>query len=64
LTIGALAKEAGVHVETIRYYQRRGLLDEPVRPAGGIQNRAIAGREPDYLYMKWYSNYPEARSGI
>lgn len=37
LTIGALAKQAGVHVETIRYYQRRGLLDEPARPAGGIR---------------------------
>lgn len=35
LTIGKLATEAGVNVETIRYYQRRGLLTEPVRPAGG-----------------------------
>ena len=26
LTIGALAKSAGVGVETVRYYQRRGLL--------------------------------------
>lgn len=37
LTIGGLAKQAGVHVETIRYYQRRGLLDAPARPAGGIR---------------------------
>ena len=37
LTIGGLAKQAGVNVETIRYYQRRGLLDEPARPAGGIR---------------------------
>lgn len=37
LTIGVLARQAGVHVETIRYYQRRGLLDEPERPAGGIR---------------------------
>lgn len=37
LTIGGLAKAAGVHVETIRYYQRRGLLPEPERPAGGIR---------------------------
>lgn len=37
LTIGALAKAAGVHVETIRYYQRRELLEEPLRPAGGIR---------------------------
>jgi MerR family mercuric resistance operon transcriptional regulator len=35
LTIGKLATAAGVNVETIRYYQRRGLLTEPVRPAGG-----------------------------
>lgn len=37
LTIGQLARKAGAHVETIRYYQRRGLLDEPRRPAGGIR---------------------------
>jgi hypothetical protein len=29
LTIGQLAKRARVHVETIRYYERRGLLPEP-----------------------------------
>jgi MerR family mercuric resistance operon transcriptional regulator len=29
LTIGKIAKLAGVNVETIRYYQRRGLLSEP-----------------------------------
>lgn len=35
LTIGKLAKAAAVNVETIRYYQRRGLLEEPPRPLGG-----------------------------
>lgn len=35
LTIGKLADAAGVNVETIRYYQRRGLLDEPAKPQGG-----------------------------
>lgn len=35
MTIGQLAQEAGVNVETIRYYQRRGLLDEPQRPMSG-----------------------------
>ncbi|MBS7663207.1 Hg(II)-responsive transcriptional regulator [Pseudomonas lalucatii] len=35
LSIGRLAKAAEVSVETIRYYQRRGLLAEPVKPAGG-----------------------------
>jgi MerR family transcriptional regulator, mercuric resistance operon regulatory protein len=36
-TIGTLAKQAGVNVETIRYYQRRGLVGEPARPLGGIR---------------------------
>lgn len=37
LTIGELAKSAGVHIETIRFYQRRGLLAEPERPQGSIR---------------------------
>ncbi|MCA1780476.1 MAG: MerR family transcriptional regulator [Xanthomonadaceae bacterium] len=39
-TIGALARQAGVGVETVRYYQRRGLLHEPERPHGGIRRYA------------------------
>ena len=35
MTIGQLAEAAGVNVETIRYYQRRGLMDVPNRPPGG-----------------------------
>ena len=35
LTIGRLADEAGVNVETIRYYQRRGLMVEPDKPFNG-----------------------------
>ena len=35
LTIGRLPKAAGVNVETIRYYHRRGLVEEPRKPAGG-----------------------------
>jgi MerR family mercuric resistance operon transcriptional regulator len=35
MTIGRLAKAAGVNVETIRYYQRRGLIAEPQKPLGG-----------------------------
>jgi MerR family mercuric resistance operon transcriptional regulator len=35
VTIGRLAKAAGVNVETIRYYQRRGLIAEPNKPFGG-----------------------------
>ena len=37
MTIGALASAAGVGIETIRYYQRRGLLHEPRRPAQGVR---------------------------
>lgn len=33
-TIGKLAKSAGVGVETVRYYQRRGLLAEPAAASG------------------------------
>lgn len=36
-TIGSLAKAAGVGVETVRYYQRRGLLPEPARPPGEVR---------------------------
>lgn len=34
MKIGALAKAGGVGVETIRYYQRRGLLGTPAGAAG------------------------------
>ena len=37
LTIGALANTAGVNVETIRFYQRKRLLDKPKRLAGEIR---------------------------
>ena len=38
LTISRLAASADVHVETVRYYQRRGLLPEPRRPQGGVRH--------------------------
>lgn len=38
LTIGALAGTAGVNVETVRFYQHKGLLREPVKPYGGIRH--------------------------
>lgn len=37
LTIGKVAKLAEVNVETIRYYQRRGLLAEPDKPYMGYR---------------------------
>jgi MerR family mercuric resistance operon transcriptional regulator len=38
MTISRLADSAGVNVETVRYYQRRGLLREPTRPSGGVRH--------------------------
>jgi DNA-binding transcriptional MerR regulator/copper chaperone CopZ len=37
LTIGELAQRAGVGVETIRFYERKGLIAQPVRPADGFR---------------------------
>ena len=37
LTLGKLAQSVDVSVETVRYYQRIGLLDKPARPAGSIR---------------------------
>lgn len=37
LTIGKLAKAAGVNVQTVRYYERRGLLPEPPRTPSGYR---------------------------
>jgi MerR family mercuric resistance operon transcriptional regulator len=46
LTIGSLADAAGVGVETVRFYQRRGLLAVPPR-AGGI--RRYDGKDVERL---------------
>ena len=37
LTIGQVAKEGGVNIETIRYYERRGILKEPPRRPSGYR---------------------------
>lgn len=34
LTIGRLARQAGVGVETVRFYERRGLIEQPRKPDG------------------------------
>ena len=41
LTVGRLAKAAGVSVETIRYYQRRGLIAAPAKPLGGFRRYGL-----------------------
>lgn len=40
LTIGHMAEQAGVNLQTIRYYQRRGLIDVPAKPAQGYRRYA------------------------
>ena len=37
LTIGQVAKKAAVNIETIRYYERRGLIPEPPRQESGYR---------------------------
>ncbi|WP_261840772.1 MerR family transcriptional regulator [Aliamphritea ceti] len=38
MTISVLASSAGVGVETVRYYQRYGLMQEPAKPASGYRH--------------------------
>ncbi|MCI0599137.1 MAG: helix-turn-helix domain-containing protein [Beijerinckiaceae bacterium] len=38
LTIAALAKASGVNLETVRYYERIGLMPEPERAANGYRS--------------------------
>lgn len=40
-SIGRLSKSTGVNIETIRYYEREGLIDEPGRTLGGHRQYGI-----------------------
>jgi MerR family copper efflux transcriptional regulator len=42
MTIGRLAETAGVNIDTIRYYERNGLLPPPSRRASGYREYAQA----------------------
>lgn len=37
LSIGALSKQSGVNIETIRYYEKIGVMPAPARSAGGYR---------------------------
>ena len=41
LTIGAVAKRVGVAIDTIRFYEREGLLPEPERRASGYRSYGV-----------------------
>lgn len=42
MTIGELARRAGVNVQTVRYYERRGLLPKPLRTPSGYRTYTSA----------------------
>jgi MerR family mercuric resistance operon transcriptional regulator len=54
LTIGRLARAAGVGVPTVRYYQRRGLLREPRKPHTG-HFRSYCEQDLERLLLIKYS---------
>lgn len=41
MTIGQVAKQSGVGVETIRFYQKQGLIPEPPRPPNGFRKYPV-----------------------
>ncbi len=45
-TIGKLAKELEISVETIRFYERKGLIKQPIKPEGSyrLYNQLIANQ--------------------
>lgn len=50
MTIGEVARRSGTGIETIRYYEREGLLSEPVRrPSGYRQYDETAVARLDYI---------------
>jgi len=51
LKTGELAREAGVNVETIRFYERKGLLSEPPRRTSGYREYPV-GAVRRILFIK------------
>lgn len=45
LTIGQLARQGGVGVETLRYYERRGLIQPQQRSAAGYRQYGPAAQQ-------------------
>ncbi len=41
MRIGELAKRSDTDVETVRFYEREGLLDAPAREANGYRSYAV-----------------------
>jgi len=45
MTISELARQAGVSVETVRYYEREALIDQPPKPRSGYRQYSAAHLE-------------------
>jgi Cd(II)/Pb(II)-responsive transcriptional regulator len=45
MRIGEIASQIGTDVETVRYYERIGLLDEPERNSSGYRQYAVSHQE-------------------
>ncbi|HLK04044.1 MAG TPA: heavy metal-responsive transcriptional regulator [Candidatus Acidoferrum sp.] len=52
MRIGELAKRAGVNLQTIRFYERRGLLRKPARTASGYRDYAASDVE-SLAFIQW-----------
>ena len=52
LTIGEVARRAGVNVQTVRYYERRDLLPEPDRSGANYRIFALETRETQLMQRK------------
>ncbi|MBD3641447.1 MAG: Cd(II)/Pb(II)-responsive transcriptional regulator [Marinobacter sp.] len=63
MRIGAIAKQAGVPVETVRYYEKIGLLPEPVRDASGYRSYRQAHLDR-LLFIKRCRNLDMAQEEI
>jgi MerR family mercuric resistance operon transcriptional regulator len=37
-TISKLAKETGINIETVRFYERKGLIEQPEKPLQGYRH--------------------------
>ena len=41
-TIGKLAKELDINIETIRFYEKKGLISQPIKPENGYRLYSIS----------------------
>ena len=49
MRIGEVAKVAGVSVETVRFYERKGLIEQPPKPVGGTGFRSYPERTVEQI---------------